>query len=325
VKQQLKKESLRPFGPVWDSAGVRGFCREGYWFHKYVPGLSFEGSTFVAKTVTAWPRQGNTPLSPSLRPLQLIPKSVKPYLRKDMVLNSVGLSNPGAAHLLDKRFWLSIQDPFLVSFAPVLPEDDPQAKSEVERFVTIMSAAKDRFRTRHLALQLNLSCPNVRAGLHKEAKRALVKKCSAILDTLSALRLPVVVKLNLLVDPWIAMDIAKHPACTGLCISNSIPFGEILPEWWWEEHFPGGSPLARRGFGNGGLSGAPLKDEVMKWLRQFRRFDSETYVNAGGGILHASDVDDLKDEGADSVFVGSVAILKPWRVRSVIERAHEIF
>jgi dihydroorotate dehydrogenase len=174
-----------------------------------------------------------------------------------------------------------------------------------------------------VGLQLNLSCPNVREQTKQEAFN-LVKKAHTQLDQLSVLGIPIVVKLNLLVKPSFAPDIARHPACTGLCISNSIPFGEVLPEWWWKEHFPNGSPLARRGFGNGGLSGAPLLDEVLFWLRQFRRFDKDTYINAGGGILDPNDVIRLLEQRADSIFIGSVAILHPWMVRKIITCGHEI-
>lgn len=320
-----KRKALEPFGPVWDSAGVRGFYREGYWYHPFVPGLSFAGSTFVTKTVTTYPHAGNTPLTSSHRPRHLFPRTVIRYPRKDMVLNAIGLSNPGAITFLTKRHWLSIKEPFFISYAPVLPDDHPQADREIAEFVAVMKQCLDHdlFASKHVGLQLNLSCPNVREETKQESYK-LVKKTDAQLDQLAVLGIPIVTKLNLLVKPGLATDIAKHPACTGLCISNSIPFGEVLPEWWWKEHFPNGSPLARRGFGNGGLSGAPLRDQVIGWLRQFRRYDADTYVNAGGGILEPNDVIRLLEQRADSIFVGSVAILRPWRVRKIIACGREI-
>jgi len=316
-----KRNRLTAFGPVWDSAGVRGFSREGYWYHKYVPGLSFEGSIFVTKTVTTWRNRGNTPLTSAHEPRELFPKSVIPYFQKDMVLNSAGLSNPGFMAFLNPKSWFSITDPFFISFTPIEDEDDRRVEIEVRQFIDTLKRALDekRFASKQIALQLNLSCPN--SGDY----RKLIEKARAILDELSRLGIPIVVKLNLLVKPEAAAEIATHPACTGLCTSNSIPFGEVLPESWWRENFGHSSPLAKRGFTNGGLSGAPLRNEVIAWIRQFRRFDTETYINAGGGILQPCDVDMLRDEGADSVFIGSVAILRPWRVRSIIQRAHEIF
>ena len=45
-------QRVADFGPVWGASGVQGFFGEGYWFHRWVPGLSFDGCTFVAKTTT---------------------------------------------------------------------------------------------------------------------------------------------------------------------------------------------------------------------------------------------------------------------------------
>lgn len=310
-----KHAELLPFGPAWDGAGVRGFSREGYWYHPLVPGLSFERSTFVAKTVTTYENKGNTPIN-------RFPNSIIPYVRKGMVANAVGLSNPGAPAFLNQEHWFSIDKPFFISYMPILPEADPRAETEVATFGKDLHRAlrSNSFASPNVGLQLNISCPNVGADLAH-----ITAKATALLHKLSRLNLPIVVKLNLLVSPEAAAAIAQHPACTGLCIANSIPYGELFPEGWWLAHFPEGSPLQKLGFGNGGLSGAPLLRVVERWLRRFRELDADTYVNAGGGILHPDDVDILHDAGANSIFVSSAAIVRPWRVRNITARAHKIF
>ncbi len=90
------------FGPVLNSSGARGFYGEGYWFHDlwHQLGLDYTGSTFVQKTTTLTARAGNMPLD-GVTPKELLPKCivVKPF--KGVVLNSVGLSGPGAAVILE--------------------------------------------------------------------------------------------------------------------------------------------------------------------------------------------------------------------------------
>ena len=58
--QAMKLRSI-DFGHVMDASGVRGWFGDGYPFHRLVVpfGLKFTGSTFVAKTTTLEPHQGN--------------------------------------------------------------------------------------------------------------------------------------------------------------------------------------------------------------------------------------------------------------------------
>jgi dihydroorotate dehydrogenase len=83
------------------------------------------------------------------------------------------------------------------------------------------------------------------------------------------------------------------------------------------------SPLEERGFSAGGLGGAPLLPLVADWVKRVRVAGFTKHINAGGGVLCANDVDTLADAGADSVFLGSIAMLRGWRVRSAIKRAHK--
>ncbi|QQR79249.1 MAG: hypothetical protein IPJ68_03380 [Candidatus Moraniibacteriota bacterium] len=75
----------------------------------------------------------------------------------------------------------------------------------------------------------------------------------------------------------------------------------------------------------GGLSGRPLLPLVEDWVRRARRAGFEDHINAGGGILHPKDVNRLRKAGADSVSIGSVATLRPWRLRAIIDRAYDLF
>lgn len=312
---------LDTFGPIWDASGLRGFYGEGYWFHRLVPGLSFKGSTLVSKTATTYPQAGNMEMEYGYRPLRLFPDCVYVDPIRGITLNSVGLSGPGIAKLIEIGEWVPNRGPFLISWMPIglTPEDQ---KAEAREFVRLLKPALGFFLADTVGIQLNVSCPNVGADLS-----VITEKAEMLLSILAELELPVVVKLNLLVTPSAASRIAKHPACSGLCIANTAPFRTVLTRGEWVAYFPHGSPLRKRNesYGDGGLSGPPLFPFVCEWIEEFRRIDSATYVNAGGGVWHAHNVDTLKKVGANSIFIGTVAMLRPWRVKGIIERAHHVF
>lgn len=307
------------FGPVWDASGLRGFFGEGYWFHKLVPGLSFRDSTFVAKTTTTYPNPGNMELREDFTPSGLFPDCVHVDWFRGITLNAVGLSGPGAEALLETKRWESIRDPFFISWMP-LGKTPEELRREAHTFVQLMKSYKHYKLACDIGIQLNVSCPNVGATLDQDT---VLEKAEILLSILHELCLPIIVKLNLLVSPVTAARIANHSACAGICITNTAPFGTVLPEEDWERLFPHGSPLHQ--YGGGGLSGPLLLPFVESWVAAFRIIEGSKHVNAGGGIWRAGDVDRLKKAGADSIFIGSVAMLRPWRVRSIIERAHRVF
>lgn len=320
------------FGPCLDAAGTRGFFGRGYPFHR-IPLVgrmiwNFTGSTFVAKTTTTATHMGNMTLKGSkddFEPYQWFPQCIWSDMTRQIALNSVALSGPGAHVLFAQQKWQRRTEPFMLSWMPIGKEYqwERQARDFVSMWSTFMQSVPNK---QKVGLQVNITCPNTGADLAK-----LAEKARLLLDTLQVLDVPLMVKLNLLVDPARAVEISKHPACDGLCISNTVPFGELSDKIDWEELFPIGSPLARRHaeYGGGGLSGKPLLPLVADWLE--RAFDAglEKPVNAGGGILEADDVDFLVDRGmlrrrVDSVFIGSIAILNPLGIRSTIRRAHEL-
>ena len=104
------------FGNALGASGVQGFFGEGYWFHK-IPFIkpNFTGMTFVAKTTTLLPRKGNMTLTRHYTPKNLFPRCVKVKFRRAVMLNSVGLSNPGLGALLATGQWQKRTNPFLLS------------------------------------------------------------------------------------------------------------------------------------------------------------------------------------------------------------------
>jgi dihydroorotate dehydrogenase (NAD+) catalytic subunit len=307
------------FGHVFCSSGARGFFGEGYWFHKAWQhfGLSYEGSTFVTKTVTEKPRIGNMPLSRNLQPLELFPRCIIVKPAAGVVLNSVGLSGPGAEWLL--HAWTHERRPsetFVASFMPV--ESSPDARvAESRRFFTLFSEHEHLLP--NLALQVNLSCPNARVNpLH------LAEEASRIFDAAvsAKVKAPLLAKLSVLVTPRATALLALHHACAGLVVSNTVPWGELPSQIDWKDLFGSSvSPLAH--LGGGGLSGAPLMPIVERWIQTAREVGVKKPIVGGGGILSTACADRLLDAGADAVELGSVSILRPWRVKKIIAHVNK--
>ncbi|MFC1787609.1 hypothetical protein ACFLZY_00080 [Patescibacteria group bacterium] len=309
------------FGPVLGASGVQGFFGEGYQFHKYLRpfGLDFAGCTFVAKTTTLWPRLDNMPMrKDQITPKEFKPKCIKVNLTQGHILNSVGLSGPGAKALLEMNRWQQRTKPFLLSFMSVA-KDKPSRLQELDQFCVLLKNHLVGFQTR-IGLQINFSCPNV--GLNPAE---LVNEISYALDlAASHLNIPLIPKINVEFPAQAALKISQHRVCDALCISNTIPWGHLGNQINWERLFGTKiSPLAH--LGGGGLSGKPLFRLVTNWIYQARYLGMTIPINAGGGILGPDDLTWLQTAGADSIFLGSIASLRPWRVQKTIERAHMLF
>jgi dihydroorotate dehydrogenase len=306
------------FGRVLGASGVQGFFGEGYWYHRpWKPfGLRFDGMTFVAKTTTLFARQGNMPLNADgITPTERLPKCivVKPW--KGVALNSVGLSGPGALRLLDAGRWQSRTAPFLISFMSVQPTM-PERHEELRQFVALLASSLPRFKAA-IGLQINFSCSNV--GIHHEG---LALEIESALMTAGRLGVPLVPKLAVTAAPALAERLGRNAYCAAICVSNTIPWGSYPDRIDWQKLFGSEtSPLAS--VGGGGLSGAPLLPFVIEWVRAARVAGYRKPFIVGGGILSLADVRRLVSEAGvdltrDAVSLGSIAFLRPWRVRGII-------
>ena len=306
------------FGRVLCSSGARGFYGEGYWHHKIV---DWSGSTFVAKTVTLEAKAGNMLLDGDLRPRERVPRCIVVKPLKGVVLNSVGLSNPGIEVVMgrwkDKTVAATLS-PWMASVMAVSKTKDERVVETAKIFAFLKGQQNDhRARMAQMGLQVNLSCPN--AGVHAPD---LVEEAREVLDLSEVIGgTPVFCKVSATMLPADAAKIANHERCVGIVSSNTIPWGQMPERVDWEGLFgSGASPLAH--LGGGGLSGKPLLPIVRDWVYAFRNF-SKKLVIAGGGVLSPEDADALFDAGADAVELGSVSILRPWRVKKIIERINE--
>lgn len=303
------------FGTILDASGVRGFFGEGYPYHRYGRkfGLDLTGSTFVAKTASLIRRTGYLLYhQDGITPLESFPKCVviKPF--RGLVLNAVGLSNPGIEKLLADGRWQARLEPFFISVIPIF--DQPEWR--LQEFVDLMRAIAKRraeFRAK-FGLQINLSCANVGLNIGQ-----LIEEAQNMLAVASHFLpgVPLMPKFSLETPPEIILPITADENCHALCISNAVRWGALRDRISWRKLFGSDrSPLEL--YGGGALSGAPLLPLVVDWVSRARALGICKPINAGGGVLSVDNAQTLFEAGADSIFLGSIAMLRPWRIKKLI-------
>lgn len=182
--------------------------------------------------------------------------------------------------------------------------------------VETIGFAKDSF-SAPFGLQINLSCPNTGHDPHE-----LIGESAKVLEIATSLGVPVMPKYSIASAPIQAIrELNNHSGCDAICVSNTLPFGWQGVDWrsaWGNET----SPLAK--LGGGGLSGKTLRPLVCEWIARLRDAEFTKPINGGGGILCPEDVKHYHNAGASSVFLGSVAVLRPWRVKAIINQANNL-
>ncbi len=314
------------FGPVLVASGTLNFFGEGWPYHRYynlLPGFDFSGATFVAKTTTLGQRAGNMPLDHHLQPKEFRPSCIKVNFRKRAVLNAVGLSGPGARALFETGRWQARTRPFFISFMAVRPERSDRLK-ETAAFVSMFKEFLPGFKTK-VGLQINISCPNTD---HDPAE--LAHEAVEYLEIASQLGVPLDLKINALTPIEAVLLIERKKLMDSLTVSNTIPWGKQVdfvdddPRFRinWQRIFGSEiSPLHE--LGGGGLSGEPLLPIVAEWVHEARAMGISIPIVAGGGVLKPEDARHLFCSGASAIAIGSVAILRPWRVKSIIDYANK--
>lgn len=310
-----------PFSNCWIASGALSFFGEGYWHHDYLARLlpefkSAYDCTFVAKTVTLGPCVGNMPLDKNFQPLELKPKCIKIYPIKGVVLNAVGLSNPGAEVILNTERWQDIAKPFFVSFMPISRNLVGRIE-EMKKFIELLAERLSVFKT-SIGLQINLSCPNVQHNTQELASEALL-----MLQLASELDIPLDLKVNIFLGNSLAKEISDSCLCDVLTVSNTIPYGTPNLGINWEKMFGKESPLKK--YGGGGLSGKPVLPLVLKKIEELRTAGVTMPIKGSGGILEPNDVYLMNKAGANAIEIGGGLILRPWRVKKIIERANFLF
>jgi dihydroorotate dehydrogenase (NAD+) catalytic subunit len=235
----------------------------------------FPFSAFVSKTITPEPRVGNPP--PRL------------WETPSGLINSIGLPNKGL-------------DGFLATDLPQLSE------LPVPLIVSVMGTSHDEFarlvegvggREEVAALELNVSCPNVKSGLivgeSPEEARLLLERIRPLTEK------PLLVKLTPNVaDPVPIAEAAEEGGADAISLINTLRAAAVAP----------GTTDPWLGGGTGGLSGPAVRAVALAQIAAVTAAVSAPVI-AMGGISTGRDAAEMLGAGAKLVAVGTESFRDP--------------
>jgi dihydroorotate dehydrogenase (NAD+) catalytic subunit len=240
-------------------------------------------AALVTKTITPLPREGNPPPRLAESPAGL--------------LNSIGLANPGVDEFVaDLPALVALGRPLVVSIGGFSVDDYVRLARALEGADGVV------------ALELNISCPNVETGCSSigsdpRETAAVVRACRA------ASARPLWVKLSPNVpDPSVIGRAAEWEGADALVCVNTMR-GMAIEPW-------SGAPVL--GAGTGGLSGPALKPVALAAVWTCASACALPIVGVGG-VLSGRDALDLLDAGARAVQVGTALFRDP----RAIARVHD--
>lgn len=320
---------------VFNTASARNFFGIGdiggdWRQHKpfnLMSGYDWDGATFISKTTTLEPRPGNMDLKYNFQPKKFLPGCIYVDWLKGIALNDVNLSAPGATVLLDLNIWQNLTKPFVISFMSGA-ETPEERLEETVKFCRLIKRGHRDFKAR-FGLEFNDSCPNAGhdpQSLIDEATKKLQVARHILPDV------PFFWKINALTSPWKAKQVLDATDCDAISVSNTIPWLQN-PPWtkrpsmqinWLKLFGDTISPLERRGYGKGGLSGWPLLNLLVEWVIVARQIHITLPIKAEGGIQKKKNIRRLADAGADAIGLGCVSFLRPWRLKGLIDYGNSL-
>jgi dihydroorotate dehydrogenase (NAD+) catalytic subunit len=265
--------------PIMPASGCFGFGKEYSQFYD----LSTLGAIMI-KATTVEPRFGN----PTPRVAET----------SAGMLNAIGLQNPGLKKVLGEELpWLDQFDvPIIANVAGSLEEDYITVAREISKAPNVH------------ALELNISCPNVKTGgiafgTIPEIAMQLTRKVKEVSEV------PVYVKLSPNVTNIVEMAKAVEAGgADGLTMINTL-VGMRLD-------LKTGKPiLANR---TGGLSGPAIKPVAIRMIYEVSQAISIPIIGMGG-IESAEDVIEFFYAGASAVAVGTANFVDPFVCPTIIE------
>jgi dihydroorotate dehydrogenase (NAD+) catalytic subunit len=230
----------------------------------------FPFAAFVSKTITVEPRDGNPP--PRL------------YETAAGMINSIGLPNKGLRGYLE-------QDLPELARLPV-PLVTNVMGATADELCVLVEALDDRDEVD--ALELNVSCPNVRTGLDIGADPA---ELSAVLaEVRPRTRKPLIVKLTPnTADVALVAQAAQEAGADAVSLINTLRAYAPHPR-------RPGTPWL--GAGTGGLSGPAIRAVALSQVRAVAQRVSIPVVGMGG-VQTGAHAAQLLEAGATLVAVGT--------------------
>lgn len=261
--------------PVMNASGTLGYGREiePLW------SVSRLGA-YVSKGLSLFPHHGNPP--PRL------------WEEKAGLINSIGLQNVGRDKFFREYFpfFRKKKTPVIINFFGFSEEDYVRCAEGIKADSLIV------------ALEINLSCPNIKQGgicLGKEADGVfrIIKRVKGVTT------LPVIAKLTPEVSDIVAIARAAYEAgADGVTVLNTFPAAAVNVE-------KRSLPL------KGGLSGPFLKPVALKAVAEISTQVPIPVIGAGGIMDHRDTLSFLL-AGAAAVQVGTATFLDPFAIPKII-------
>ncbi|HET7616644.1 MAG TPA: dihydroorotate dehydrogenase [Bacillales bacterium] len=257
--------------PVMPASGCFGFGKEYAEFYD----LGILGAIAI-KAATAEARFGN--------PTPRVAETAAG------MLNAIGLQNPGVEKIVSEQLpWLESYDlPILANIAGSKMEDYVETVRKISEAPNVN------------ALELNISCPNVKEGgiafgTKPELAAELTERVKQASD------LPLYVKLSPNTDDIKAVAVAVEQAgADGLSMINTLLGMRIDTKT--------GRPILANE--SGGLSGPAIKPVAIRMIHEVSQAVSIPIIGMGG-IQTAEDVIEFFMAGASAVAVGTANFVNP--------------
>lgn len=279
-KLRVELPGMELDNPIIPASGTFGF---GYEFAEYYD-INILGS-FSFKGTTIETRFGNQ-----------TPRIAETY---SGMLNAIGLQNPGVQDVLD----IELEKLKKVYHKKVIANIGGSTEQDYIDAVKIISKSDIVG-----AIELNISCPNVKAGgmsfgTSKESAAALTKSVK------KHTHLPVYVKLSPNVTNIVEIATACEEAgADALSLINTLVGMRI--------DLKTRKPVLANGYG--GLSGPAVKSVALKMVHQIYPHVSIPIIGIGG-VMNAEDVIELMLAGATAVQVGTANLIDPYASKEIIE------
>ncbi|WP_050614714.1 dihydroorotate dehydrogenase [Bacillus testis] len=266
--------------PIMPASGCFGFGKEFAELYD----LNQLGSMMI-KATTVHPRFGNP-----------TPRVAETHAG---MLNAIGLQNPGLQHVMEHELpWLERYD---------LPIIANVAGSTVEEYVEV---AKHISTANNVAaLELNISCPNVKeGGIAFGTDPATARDLTRRVKEVS--KVPVYVKLSPNVTDITKMATAvEEGGADGLTMINTL-LGMRLD-------LKTAKPILANS--TGGLSGPAIKPVAIRMIHEVSQQVNIPIIGMGG-IMTAEDVIEFLYAGASAVAIGTANFVDPFVCPAIIER-----
>ncbi|WP_027408196.1 dihydroorotate dehydrogenase [Anoxybacteroides tepidamans] len=264
--------------PVMPASGCFGFGREYAKFYD----LSKLGAIMI-KATTLEPRFGN----PTPRVAET----------PSGMLNAIGLQNPGLEKVIEEELpWLAQYDvPIIANVAGSTMEDYIEVAKRISQAPNVH------------ALELNISCPNVKkGGITFGTVPEVAAELTKLVKEVSAV--PVYVKLSPNVTNIVEMAKAIEAAgADGLTMINTLLGMRIDVK-------TAAPILANR---TGGLSGPAIKPIAIRMIYEVSQAVSIPIIGMGG-VQSAEDVIEFFYAGASAVAVGTANFVDPFVCPNII-------